>query len=190
MTQPGQRPAALVPGRTALQAALDAALGSAAPALPAAPLAPPPTRAAVRAAALALAQRNRSELSFVMLDLDHFKAINDSYGHPAGDRVLLGLSRLLQQRLRSTDIVGRYGGEEFAIALHSTSKMQAQHLLNSLREDFNRLVFYSGEQEFRCSFSAGIATYPQYQRLETLRQAADDALYRAKHQGRNCVVVV
>ena len=140
--------------------------------------------------ALALAQRNRSELSFVMLDLDHFKAINDSYGHPAGDRVLLGLSRLLQQRLRSTDIVGRYGGEEFAIALHSTSKMQAQHLLNSLREDFNRLVFYSGEHEFRCSFSAGIATYPQYQRLETLRQAADDALYRAKHQGRNCVVVV
>ena len=140
--------------------------------------------------ARALAQRNRSELSFVMLDLDHFKAINDSYGHPAGDRVLLGLSRLLQQRLRSTDIVGRYGGEEFAIALHSTSKMQAQHLLNSLREDFNRLVFYSGEQEFRCSFSAGIATYPQYQRLETLRQAADDALYRAKHQGRNCVVVV
>ena len=140
--------------------------------------------------ALALAQRNRSELSFVMLDLDHFKAINDSYGHPAGDRVLLGLSRLLQQRLRSTDIVGRYGGEEFAIALHSTSKMQAQHLLNSLREDFSRLVFYSGEQEFRCSFSAGIATYPQYQRLETLRQAADDALYRAKHQGRNCVVVV
>ncbi len=140
--------------------------------------------------ALALAQRNRTELSFVMLDLDHFKAINDSYGHPAGDRVLLGLSRLLQQRLRSTDIVGRYGGEEFAVALHSTGKAQAQHLLNSLREDFSRLVFYSGEQEFRCSFSAGIATYPQYQRLETLRQAADDALYRAKHQGRNCVVVV
>ena len=135
-------------------------------------------------------RRKRSPFAVLFIDLDHFKAINDSYGHPAGDRVLLGLSRLLQQRLRSTDIVGRYGGEEFAIALHSTGKAQAQHLLNGLREDFSRLVFYSGEHEFRCSFSAGIATYPQYQRLETLRQAADDALYRAKHQGRNCVVVV
>ena len=139
--------------------------------------------------AISLARRNAETVSFVMLDLDRFKLVNDTYGHPMGDQVLLALSRLLQQRLRNTDIVGRYGGEEFAIILHHTSPEEAYHLIDALREDFSRVVFYSDSEQFQCSFSAGIASFPTYQRLEQLREMADRALYKSKHQGRNCVVL-
>lgn len=138
--------------------------------------------------ALAQAQRTGAQLSFVMLDIDNFKAVNDTYGHPVGDQVLITLARVLQQRLRSADIVGRYGGEEFAVILHNESAEGATHLIDVLRQDFARVNFYSGDQEFHCTFSAGVAAFPEYPHFEVLREAADQALYRAKHAGRNCVV--
>lgn len=138
--------------------------------------------------ALAQTGRNGSKVCFAMLDIDHFKAVNDSYGHPVGDQVLIALARILQQRLRSTDMVGRYGGEEFAIILHNEDLQASARLIDTLRQDFAKVSFFSGHQEFHCTFSAGIAQAAPHQRIEALRDAADQALYQAKKQGRNCVV--
>lgn len=139
--------------------------------------------------ALASAERDASPTCFVMLDIDHFKSVNDSYGHPMGDQVILALSRILQQRLRSSDIVGRYGGEEFAAILQKIDPQQALQLMDELRADFAKVSFHTPSGEFRCTFSAGIACYPAYTRLELLREAADKALYAAKRGGRNRVVI-
>lgn len=137
---------------------------------------------------LETARRLGTSLSFAMLDLDHFKAVNDSYGHPVGDQVLLGLARVLRQRLRKSDLVGRYGGEEFAVILHDISPENAHQIMEQLREYFSRVVFNAGETRFSCTFSCGIASFPQLDDLESLREAADAALYRAKKQGRNQVL--
>lgn len=139
--------------------------------------------------AIAAAKRGGRSLCFAMLDIDRFKSINDTHGHPVGDQVLLALSRVLQQRLRNSDVVGRYGGEEFAIILPDVSIQRAANLIDELRQDFARLVFPSENGEFSCSFSGGIASYPAHQRMELLREAADKALYEAKRSGRNRVVV-
>ena len=138
--------------------------------------------------AIATAARKGGELCFAMLDIDLFKSVNDTYGHPAGDQVLLALSRVLLERLRNTDIIGRYGGEEFAVILPDVSSERATLLIDELRQSFSRLVFQSASGDFSCSFSAGIAAYPAYQRIEFLREAADKALYKAKNGGRNCVI--
>lgn len=139
--------------------------------------------------AISSARRTNESLCFVMIDIDRFKLVNDTHGHPAGDQVILALSRVLHQRLRNSDIVGRYGGEEFAIIMQNVSVVDASRLINELREDFARVVFHSANGEFTCSFSAGIASFPDHQRLELLREAADKALYKAKDSGRNCVMV-
>ena len=138
--------------------------------------------------AIATAARKGGELCFAMLDIDRFKSVNDTYGHPVGDQVLLALSRVLQQRLRNTDIVGRYGGEEFAVILPDVSSARATLLIDELRQSFSRLVFQSASGDFSCTFSAGVAAYPAHQRIEVLREAADRALYKAKDGGRNCVI--
>lgn len=140
-------------------------------------------------AALSQAKRKQETLCMVMLDLDSFKQVNDTYGHVAGDQVLMALSRILRHRLRINDIVGRYGGEEFAILLKDVTAEVAVNLIDQLREDFSRIRFSSGDQEFNCSFSAGVSSFPNYTRAEDLRIAADKALYRAKNKGRNQVVL-
>ena len=122
-------------------------------------------------------------------DLDCFKKVNDRYGHPAGDQVILALARILKQRLRISDVVGRYGGEEFALVLQDVTPEKAVELVNDLREDFARLTFSGNDTAFSCTFSAGIAIFPKHNNLERLREASDQALYRAKHNGRNQVVV-
>ncbi|MFA6921535.1 MAG: diguanylate cyclase, partial [Gallionella sp.] len=139
--------------------------------------------------AVARAKRSAGTLCFAMIDIDHFKSVNDTRGHPVGDQVILALSRVLQQRLRNTDIVGRYGGEEFAVILQDVSIERATKLLDELRQDFARVVFHSDSGEFSCTFSAGIARYPAHKSMETLREMADKALYEAKHSGRNRVVI-
>lgn len=135
--------------------------------------------------ALQTARRLGTSLSFAMLDLDNFKAVNDSYGHPVGDQVLLGLARVLRQRLRKSDLVGRYGGEEFAVILHDINPDKAHQIMEQLRDYFSRVVFNAGETRFSCTFSCGIASFPAMDDLESLREAADAALYQAKKLGRN-----
>lgn len=135
----------------------------------------------------ARAERSGAPLAVAMLDLDHFKAVNDTHGHAAGDRVLRALSRMLQQRLRKTDLVGRYGGEEFALVLPGASAEVALRILDDIRRSFRELEFAFGGATVRCSFSAGVAAFPAHRPVERLVSAADEALYTAKREGRDCV---
>ncbi|MCH8499946.1 MAG: diguanylate cyclase [Marinobacter sp.] len=136
---------------------------------------------------LARAKQKGHGLCFVMLDIDYFKKINDSFGHPIGDRVLRSLSMFLKQRLRKTDHIGRYGGEEFAIILPETSESDARSVMNEIRERFSSLKQPAGEQEFSVTFSAGVAAW-QGENAQTICERADRALYKAKEAGRNCVI--
>jgi diguanylate cyclase (GGDEF)-like protein len=138
--------------------------------------------------AIQVARQKNASISFAMLDLDHFKAVNDTYGHPIGDHVLQGLARVLRQRLRQSDLIGRYGGEEFAVVLHEVTPAKAHQIMEQLRDYFSRVVFNAGEIKFSCSFSCGIASFPEIDSLESIREAADAALYEAKFHGRNRVV--
>ncbi|WP_417502175.1 diguanylate cyclase [Marinobacter sp.] len=124
-----------------------------------------------------------------MLDLDHFKQVNDSYGHGTGDVVIKALSNLLRHRLRSTDIIGRYGGEEFVLVMPECTMDEAVDILEALCQDFARLVFNAGSTEFSVTFSAGVATLNAYESGEQAIEAADKALYQRKRAGRNGVTL-
>jgi len=133
--------------------------------------------------------RNNTNLVFVMLDIDKFKTVNDTYGHPVGDKVIKSLARILKQRLRKSDTIGRYGGEEFAIVLYDTDINNAVKVINEIREHFSLLSHNAGDIEFNVTFSSGLAAYPYFDTVAELNEAADKALYQAKESGRNCVVV-
>lgn len=128
-------------------------------------------------------------LTVAMLDIDRFKSINDNYGHPVGDQVIRSLAWLLRGRLRNTDLVGRYGGEEFIVALGGVDAGQAMTLLDRIREDFSRLPHAHGHEALYASFSCGIAALPAYTTGSSLIEAADEALLQAKRDGRNRLVV-
>ncbi|HKK56465.1 diguanylate cyclase [Marinobacter sp.] len=132
-------------------------------------------------------QRMQHVSVVAMLDLDHFKAVNDSHGHRAGDLVIKGLANLLRHRLRKTDIIGRYGGEEFLVALSDCSVEKAEELLVSVCQDFSRLLFKGSEGSFSVTLSVGLASLPDYRHPDDAIEAADQALYRRKENGRNGV---
>lgn len=134
-----------------------------------------------------LSNRNGKPLQFAMIDIDHFKLVNDNYGHPVGDSVIKILARLLKQSLRSTDIIGRYGGEEFAVILPDTNQKEAEIILNKIRKDFGEVVLSSEHGEVKCTFSAGIAGYPPLKSSADITRSADEALYFSKRNGRNQV---
>ncbi|MFW6288385.1 MAG: diguanylate cyclase [Spirochaetota bacterium] len=134
------------------------------------------------------AERVGRPLCFAMIDIDHFKTVNDSYGHLTGDRVLKSLSRLLFDRLRKTDVIGRYGGEEFGIVMFNVDVANATRILNSIREDFSTMQHETGERRFAVTFSGGIASFPTYDGPGPISEAADKALYAAKEKGRNRIV--
>lgn len=134
-------------------------------------------------------KRADSSLCFAMIDLDHFKKVNDTYGHLTGDKVLKSLSRILQERLRRTDIIGRYGGEEFGVILLNTTPENAVRILDEIRENFSRVRHQAEDNEFFVTFSCGIASYPSFDHPDELTGAADKALYEAKEAGRNRVIV-
>ena len=133
--------------------------------------------------------RLNSPLSFAMVDIDFFKKVNDTYGHAAGDRVIKSLGRLLKQRLRETDIVGRYGGEEFAIIMNDTDATSAAKVIDEIRNVFSRLLHLNQDEEFSVTFSCGIADLAHFSDATSLSEASEKALYQAKQRGRNKVVV-
>jgi diguanylate cyclase (GGDEF)-like protein len=131
--------------------------------------------------------RQRQALSLAMIDIDHFKQVNDRHGHQTGDRVLKNLARFLRQRLRASDVIGRYGGEEFAVILTDTAGAVAEEVINSLRRDFAAIPHETGGDAISVTFSAGIAALPGHASVRELILAADQALYAAKSAGRNRV---
>ncbi|PTN11530.1 diguanylate cyclase [Nitrosomonas aestuarii] len=131
--------------------------------------------------------RLKTPLSFAMIDVDFFKKVNDTYGHAAGDRVLKSLARLLKQRLRGTDIVGRYGGEEFAVIMTDTNAPEAAKVIDEIRKVFSRLLHMSDNREFKVTFSCGIADIKHFPDVKSVSEAADKALHDAKRKGRNQV---
>ncbi|HEY6555130.1 MAG TPA: response regulator, partial [Vicinamibacteria bacterium] len=142
-------------------------------------------------AAYARARRPRPRsVIWVMLDLDRFKSVNDRFGHPVGDHVLVGLAALLRRRLRPSDTLGRYGGEEFAILLEDLSLDEATQVIDRVRAEFAAMELRTAEGEtFRASFSAGLTLLdPATMDLPAWQDAADKALYAAKAAGRNRVV--
>ncbi|WP_200257110.1 sensor domain-containing diguanylate cyclase [Halorhodospira neutriphila] len=131
------------------------------------------------------AHRYGHALSLVFLDVDHFKALNDTYGHEIGDRVLVELVQLLQQRLRASDLVGRWGGEEFLVMLPETPAEQARQVAESLRAQVQEGLMPGAGA---ITISLGVAAYQPGEALKDFIKRADDALYSAKYSGRNCVV--
>jgi diguanylate cyclase (GGDEF)-like protein len=136
---------------------------------------------------VARAVRDKNKLCVASLDIDHFKSVNDIHGHGVGDQVIKSLSRLLKQRLRSNDVIGRMGGEEFAAVLSGTSIGEAEKIFNGIRQAFSEIEHPSGEQKFSVTLSCGIAEFPAHQTPIELLEAADKALYVAKNSGRNRV---
>ncbi len=135
-------------------------------------------------------ERYHRPLSLMMLDCDHFKRINDSYGHLEGDRVLQCLAQVIRQTLRSSDHAYRYGGEEFVVLMPETGLSAAMHLAERLREGFAANVLETGSgQQLRCTISIGVAEMIHGEDELSLLRRADDAGYEAKRRGRNCVVL-
>ncbi len=135
------------------------------------------------------AKRAAKPLCAVMLDIDHFKKVNDTYGHGMGDRVIKTLAQLLKQRLRQTDLIGRYGGEEFLVILPETSLEISFKVIEDIRVRFSNIQFIFEAETFLATFSAGIALYEDSLDSLDVLLAADKCLYQAKNQGRNQTVV-
>ncbi len=133
------------------------------------------------------ARRTGKPVSVAMLDIDHFKKVNDTYGHAAGDVVISAVALLMRQRLRQSDVLGRYGGEEFAAILQDCDEQNAHLLLEDIRQRFADIHFNHEGKEFSCTLSGGLACslqYPDSSGTELLI-TSDEALYAAKHSGRN-----
>ena len=137
---------------------------------------------------LARARRNRTTVSVAMLDIDKFKRINDTYGHLSDDTVIATLAHLLRRALRTTDIVGRYGGEEYMVVMPDSDEANAIRKLDLLRREFEAIGFHHKDMEFHCSFSGGVSDSDSSDNIDLLIEKADMALYRAKTQGRNQIL--
>jgi diguanylate cyclase (GGDEF)-like protein len=138
---------------------------------------------------LKFAQRHETALTLLMLDLDHFKKINDTNGHLAGDMLLSAVASALLRAVRNEDVVARFGGEEIAIVLRAIGVEPAAHMAERLRKVVEQAEVDIGGKKLRATVSIGVAGYPSTpaRSVEELIEAADKALYRAKAEGRNRV---
>lgn len=139
---------------------------------------------------LARSKRYDRGFALILTDIDHFKTVNDTYGHPAGDVVLRRVAEILEECARRTDIVARYGGEEFAILMEETDQSGALKIAERIRTAAEAQSFRTEHGSFRCTMSLGISTYPEDgQNKAEIIERADQNLYEAKHGGRNRVVL-
>ncbi len=136
-----------------------------------------------------LARRQHSSLALLAIDLDHFKRVNDSHGHTVGDRVLHATAERMRSATRASDLLFRYGGEEFVAVLAQTGRDNARMVAERIRSAINGGPFAIKGSELAVSASIGVAAHHPGDRSRTLFDRADRALYAAKHGGRNCVIV-
>ena len=135
-------------------------------------------------------ERYNHSLSIFMIDIDHFKRINDRYGHQAGDNVLKLFADFLLSSVRTSDYVARYGGEEFVVILPETARTKAMELAERLRLKISVQDIELEQTTVNITISLGIASYPEHgNEYQTLLRMADTAMYKAKHRGRNRVEV-
>lgn len=138
-------------------------------------------------------KRHPEEFSLVMLDIDHFKKVNDQYGHLAGDMVLVELVNIINKQIRSYDILGRYGGEEFILVLPDTGKEEAYIIVNRILNKIRKNTFIYKDNKINITFSAGIVESSEIDKeelsVESLINLADSRLYNAKDTGRDEVVI-
>lgn len=132
-------------------------------------------------------QRNRIPFAVLLGDIDHFKSVNDTYGHAVGDQVLKDMALVLKESLRSQDLVARWGGEEFLILLPDTDGPGGAVAAEKIRGQVEKATFYDDSREFHLTMSFGVAVYRPEQSADDCIKAADAALYRAKNAGRNRV---
>ncbi|OUS69860.1 diguanylate cyclase [Pseudoalteromonas sp. A601] len=133
-------------------------------------------------------KRNSGICTLLMFDIDHFKKINDEYGHRCGDEALRHIADLLRKTLRETDIAGRYGGEEFAVVLLDSDKVGAETFAERLRSLIENSSVYFDGQQIKMTVSIGYASFDEsFERYEKWIEAADKALYASKDNGRNCI---
>jgi diguanylate cyclase (GGDEF)-like protein len=137
---------------------------------------------------LKVAERFGKKLSLIVTDIDHFKSVNDTYGHAVGDHVIRGLGEILRNLKRETDVVGRFGGEEFCILCEETDAHGAVQLAERVREQLRERVFESDIGKLHVTCSLGVAQFPEDAKHDKqLFEVADRALYTAKQTGRNKV---
>ena len=134
-----------------------------------------------------LAQRHQTPLSIIVLDIDHFKNINDTYGHAAGDGLLKCLVESAKHSIRRCDMLFRFGGEEFVVLLNNTDEKGALRLAERIRRNVEKEDYLCGDHVIHMTLSAGIAALQKKDVETRLFERADQALYRAKSEGRNCV---
>jgi diguanylate cyclase (GGDEF)-like protein len=139
------------------------------------------------------AQRYRTPLTCLMLDLDNFKKINDTHGHPFGDEVLKIVARIIREQVRRVDTAGRYGGEEFLVLMPHTVSSEALPVAERIRTEVQEFPFRCDSQDVHLTVSIGMATYNALQdasmNKSDLLKAADDALYQAKRDGKNKTLI-
>ncbi|MBO1256174.1 diguanylate cyclase [Alteromonas sp. 5E99-2] len=136
-----------------------------------------------------LAKRNNTSLVVAMIDIDNFKQVNDKRGHMIGDNVIVGLAQLLKTSVRDTDVVGRYGGEEFLIVFHSDDIESIEKKLNDICFTFSKLSFKDGYDNFHCTFSCGVAGSSHAEELKDMIHLADQTMYDVKKDGKNAVKI-
>jgi diguanylate cyclase (GGDEF)-like protein len=136
------------------------------------------------------AKINGSDLSVMMLDIDHFKSANDTYGHRGGDEILRQMGQVLKENIYPLDVVARYGGEEFIVLMPATSAVKAAQAASRLRKIIDQYQWKVGEHQISITASIGLATIDSYNLVNSydVVEKADEALYAAKRRGRNCVV--
>lgn len=137
-----------------------------------------------------LAYKYAYQFTLIQLDIDHFKFINDSFGHPVGDQILVQLTQVIRRHIRKEDTFSRHGGEEFAIIVRKTTWETGMEVAEKLRQVVENEVFRVGDNEVKITLSIGVAQFSKkYNTFDEMMRVSDKALYKAKNNGRNCVVL-
>lgn len=139
---------------------------------------------------VSLAHKYAYEFTLIQLDIDNFKSINDSYGHPVGDEILIQLTEIIRSHIRIEDTFSRHGGEEFAIIVRKTTSEEGLEVAEKIRHVIEKQVFRIDSIEVKLTVSIGVTQYaPEYNTFDEMMLVSDKALYEAKNNGRNCVVM-